>query len=284
MNLSAHGSRTSFFPSPLDSTFAHFADAKRENASRLVSGMGRSNINHSLETAEILNPLMLNDIPFSHEWNATELPYSSTGPSYGVIDHARRALWSHRLRSTELSYSVIKHMESSISAFLAEETNLVGRLYGFHGVVKSKLDEFPGYSPSTELASFDDLMVALQTKGFNESAARLAYLHSSEDMEEGDAPLSLESVRGFVNFINDFQDLGREPLLGLAPSGDLSVEWRIADNKHLGVWPLDSGYVHFAFIGPSGKLGERAHLSGEGTIAKVISILREHGVDQWAKT
>ena len=132
-----------------------------------------------------------------------------------------------------------------------------------------------------ESAAFERIFLALRRQGLGECAARLAYLRSTEDMEEDDAPLSLESARGFVNFINDFQDLGKKPMLGLAPNGELTVEWRIADDKHLGVWPLDSGHVYFAFIGPSEKPGERFRLSGKDTIAKVIDILREHGVDQW---
>jgi len=132
-----------------------------------------------------------------------------------------------------------------------------------------------------DATTFDGLFRSLKRRGFGACAERLAYLHSPEDMEDDEAPLSLESVRGFVNFINDFQDLGKKPMLGLAPNGELTVEWRIADDKHLGVWPLDSGHVAFAFIGPSDKPGERVRLSGKDTIAEIIHTLREHGVGKW---
>lgn len=284
MNLPAHSPRTPPPPSSLDGVSAHFTDAKRESTSRVVIDAERSNINYSFKMNEILRPLRPSDAHLPHEYNVAELPYSSAWLSYSAILDARLASWTHRLHSAGLPYNMLKHEESSVSALSAKVLYSIGRPYDIYEVVQSKLRESPRYYPSTESASLEDLMDTLQMMDFNESVARLAYLCSTEDMEDGDVPLSLESVRGFVKFICDFQDLGREPLLGLAPSGDLSVEWRIADNKHLGVWPLDSGHVHFAFIGPSGKLGERAHLSGEGTIAKVISILREHGVDQWAKT
>jgi len=132
--------------------------------------------------------------------------------------------------------------------------------------------------------AFDELLSSLKRRGFGACAARLAYLHSVEDMEDDDAPLSLESARGCVNFVTGFSELGDTALLGLASSGALSVEWRIADDKHLGIWPLDGGHVAFAFTAPAEKPGEPLRLSGEGTIAKVIGILRQHGVDQWAKT
>jgi len=134
-----------------------------------------------------------------------------------------------------------------------------------------------------QAADFADICRALRRQGLGACAARLAYLRSPEDMEDDESPLSLESARGFVNFVSDFQDLGKRPMLGLAPSGDLSVEWRLAADKHLGIWPLDGGHVAFAFIGPSSKSGEKFRLSGKGTIAEVINILREHGVDQWVK-
>jgi len=135
-----------------------------------------------------------------------------------------------------------------------------------------------------QAAGFEAVLRALRRQGLGACAERLAYLRSPEDMEDDEAPLSLESARGFANFVSDFQDLGKRPMLGLAPSGELSVEWRIAADKHLGVWPLDGGHVAFAFIGPSDKPGgKRIRRSGKGAIAEVINILREHGVDQWVK-
>jgi len=279
MNLPAPSSETSFFPSPLlDGVFARFADAKRASASRLVSGVERSNIDNPLKVREILGSSMMpSDNPISHEWSAVGRPYSSAWLPYGTISHAHFVSQTHHLYSTELPYSVIQHGENSVSALSAEEI-LAGRIYQ---AMQNRVGGFLRYSSSIESTSFEGLMFALKAKGFNESAVRLAYLYSTEDMEDGDVPLSLEFARGFVNFICNFQDLGKKPLLGLAPSGELSVEWRIDDNKHLGIWPLDGEHVEFAFIGPSNKPGERFQRSGEGTIAEVVDILREHGIDKW---
>lgn len=281
MSLSTHDSETSFSPSLLGGTFAHFADAERESSSRVVTGMEQSNIDYSLYSFRmnaILNSSMKpNDAFLSHEWNAVEWENSSAGLPYHIIQRAHFGLWPHRLSSTG-SLSVLKYGESSASALVAKETPLVAQIYQ---AMRDNLNEFLRYSPPTELASFEELMDALQMMGFNESAARLAYLRSTEDMEEGDAPLSLESARGFVEFMNGFPDLG-EPLLGLFSGGTLSAGWRIADDKHLLVEPLDGENASFALIGPSQLPGEKFRLNGKGSIAEIIHTLRDHGVDKWS--
>jgi len=132
-----------------------------------------------------------------------------------------------------------------------------------------------------EAAAFESIFRSLSRQGLGACAARLAYLHSTEDMEDDDAPLSLESARGFVEFMNGFPDLG-EPLLGLFAGGTLSAGWRIADDKHLLVEPLDGKNAAFALIGPSRLPGEVFRANGNGTIAEVIHALRKHGVDKWS--
>jgi len=131
-------------------------------------------------------------------------------------------------------------------------------------------------------AGFDELLSSLRSRGFGKSAARLVDLRFADDLEEGDEPLSLESARGFVNLMRGFQRLG-EPRIGIFPRGTLAVEWRIADDKHLLVQPLDGERATFAFIGPaSGESGGRYRLNGRGSIAKVIDTLQREGVEQWA--
>lgn len=136
---------------------------------------------------------------------------------------------------------------------------------------------------SVEPSSFEEVVTFLDYQGFDKCAERLIYLHSADDLEEGDEPLTLESAQGFIHLIRDFKDLG-EPLLGLFSEGTLSVEWRIADDKHLLIEPLDSENASFAFIGPSTMQGNKFRLNGRGTIADVINTLRIHGVNQWRTT
>ena len=120
----------------------------------------------------------------------------------------------------------------------------------------------------------------LKKVGLAKSANRINYLRSTDDLEEGDQPLTAESVVGFAKLMYRFRDLG-EPMLGLFSEGTLSVEWRIADDKHLLIEPLDDKNASFAFIGPANKPGEEFHLDDRGTIEEVINTLRIYGVDRW---
>jgi len=278
MNLPAHSSETSFFPSLLDGPFAHFADAERASVCHLVSGVAQSNIDYSLKVHGILSSSMMpSDNPLSHEWSAVGRPHGSTWIPYSSISHAHFMSQHHRPYSAGLSYSAYQHEESSASALSAEEL-LAERIYQ---ALQYRINEFIRYSPPAELASFEDLMVALQMKGFNESAEEIEGLRSTDDMEPDDKPLSLESVRGFVKLLDIFRDLG-EPMLGRFSAGTLSVEWRIADDKHLLVEPLDGDNASFALIGPSHTPGaDRIRLNGRCSIADVVATLRNNQVDKW---
>lgn len=130
-----------------------------------------------------------------------------------------------------------------------------------------------------EAAAFDKLFRSLRRRGFGACAEYIAYLRSNDDMGANDAPLSLESARGFVKFMSNFSNLG-EPLLGLFSGGTLSAEWRIADNKHLLVESLDGENAAFALIGPPSRPGEKFRANGNGTIAEVVHTLRKRGIDK----
>ena len=135
------------------------------------------------------------------------------------------------------------------------------------------------------LPSSDKIDIAvekLKTIGLVKSADYINYLRSTDDLEEGDKPLTAESVMGFAELMDRFRDLGK-PMLGLFSEGTLSVEWRIADDKHLLIEPLDDKKASFAFIGPTNKSGEKFRLNGRGTIEEVIDTLQSHGVDGWKK-
>jgi len=284
MNLPAHSSETSFSPSSSGDSFAHFADAKRESTSRLVSGMERFNIDYSLEMSETINSLVRpNSNPLSYEWNTVDGVYSPTESFYksfySVPKHAHLGLRSYRLHSTGLVYyGVIEHEESSTSTLLTKGMNPVERIYQ---AMQNRIGEFFRYSLPAELTSFEELMAALIVRGFNESAGEIEELRSIDDMEPGDEPLSFESVRGFVKLMDIFQDLG-EPMLDRFSAGTLSAEWRIADDKHLLVEPLDGDNASFALIGPSPTAGaDRFRLNGRGKIADVVATLRNNQVDKW---
>lgn len=151
--------------------------------------------------------------------------------------------------------------------------------------VRRIVESRPTSTLHDNLSSADKIDIAvekLKNIGLVKSADYINYLRSTDDLEAGDQPLTAESVMGFAELMYRFRDLG-EPMLGLFSEGTLSVEWRIADNKHLLIEPLDDKNASFAFIGPANKLGEEFHLDDRGTIEEVINTLRRYGVDRWKK-
>ena len=148
-----------------------------------------------------------------------------------------------------------------------------------HRILESIATSYDNLSSSDKV---DIAVEKLKNIGLVKSANRIGYLRSTDDLEEGDQPLTAESVMGFVELMYRFRDLG-EPLLGFFSEGILSAEWRIADDKHLMIEPLDDKNVSFAFIGPTSKLGEKFRLNGRGPIEEVIGTLRKCGVDRWKK-
>lgn len=137
------------------------------------------------------------------------------------------------------------------------------------------------YKPPS-VDKIDIAVEKLKNIGLVKSANRISYLRSTDDMEEGDQPLTAESVMGFVGLMRRFGDLG-EPMLGIFSQGTLAAEWHIADDKHLMIEPLDDKNASFAFIGPANKPGEKFRLNGRGSIEEVIDALRSRGVDRWKK-
>lgn len=120
--------------------------------------------------------------------------------------------------------------------------------------------------------------------GYEECAKAILLLNEIEDLEEGDLPLQIESVRGLLSLFQKFKELKNlgEPVLGLFPEGTLSVGWRIADNKHLLVEPLDSDNVCFAMIAPSDDSPDgKTRLSDKGRIKDIVETLRGLKVNEW---
>lgn len=129
--------------------------------------------------------------------------------------------------------------------------------------------------------SIEEIIEHINRLGYLGCSERIAFLNNTDDLEEGELPLCLESAKGFLLFFTQFDVLG-EPVLGLFPEGTLSAGWRLAENKHLLVEPLDSQNASFALIGPSNdNPDEKFRLNGRGKIVEVIKTLKRQGIDQW---
>lgn len=116
---------------------------------------------------------------------------------------------------------------------------------------------------NTQSSSFEELIECLKLHELAGSAQRIAYLCAADDLEEGDEPLSIESVKGFVAFMRRFADLG-EPLLGLSPQGFLGSTWRIADDKHLYIQFLNANEAMFSSVSPGTEDGLLFRMNGRG--------------------
>ena len=128
---------------------------------------------------------------------------------------------------------------------------------------------------------FSSIFMSLQEQSFTESAERINELANLQDFEEGEKPLSLESVRNFQQFIGDFTVLG-EPTLGIFSEGTLSAGWRLADNKHLLLEFLENNEISFAMIGPDDDATDgKFRLNGRGRKKRVLESLNNNNIPQW---
>lgn len=134
-----------------------------------------------------------------------------------------------------------------------------------------------------QLSSFEEVIEYLKLHELTGSAQRIAYLYTTGELEEGDEPLSIESVKGFVTFMRRFADLG-EPLLGLSPQGFLGSTWRIADDKHLYIQFLNANEAMFSSVSPGTEDGRLFRMSGRGSLPDVLQTLRAKGMDKWRRS
>lgn len=256
------------FPLPLLGEFStHNADTRHEYTGHAMSG-----VSIGIGPAPKIMDAIIQIIAFlSWKEKKMDSAYGSTeSPSTALVTTGQRSekMWGYG--------------GQSVSASLTQDEYLAIRK-AIDELLKKVLDEFLSSFPSTELTSFDGVIATLKRSNLNESAESINELLSTDDLDPSDKPLSLESVQGFINLLNIFQDLG-EPMLGRFSEGTLSVEWRIADDKHLLIEPLNGGDASFALIGPSPtRGGNRIRLNGRGKIADVVDTLRKNGVDEWPR-
>ena len=86
--------------------------------------------------------------------------------------------------------------------------------------------------------TIQEICAALAEGGREDLARRIAYFASAEDLEEGDAPVTVESVLGFWEFFKAVDALEASCLIDLAcsPDGCISAVWRYPDERRACVW------------------------------------------------
>ena len=124
------------------------------------------------------------------------------------------------------------------------------------------------------------ICAALTQQGHPDLARRIAYFASDEDLDEGEAPVALESVLGFWEF---FQAVESEGILATActAEGQICADWRFKDERIVAIWFQDFDKVRFAASYAPGKWLE---IDGGGEIGdreEVTERLVEVGLFKW---
>ena len=70
-------------------------------------------------------------------------------------------------------------------------------------------------------------------------AERVAYLASDEDLDDGDAPATLETALGFLAFFGAVESEEGKVDLGTSWNGEICADWRFPDNRIVTLWFID---------------------------------------------
>ena len=73
----------------------------------------------------------------------------------------------------------------------------------------------------------------------------IAYFASDEDLDDGDAPLTLDSALGFLALFGAVESEGK---IGLtcSPEGWICADWRFPDQRIMALWFIDREQVDYA--------------------------------------
>ena len=124
------------------------------------------------------------------------------------------------------------------------------------------------------------ICAALTEQGHPDLAKRIAYFASDEDLEEGEAPVTLESALGFWEFFSQLESDTRAAL-GCSAEGVICADWRFDDLRITAIWFLDKEKVRFAARQGNGQWLD-LHDSGDTCLlAELTAKLVEAGLFKW---
>jgi len=116
----------------------------------------------------------------------------------------------------------------------------------------------------------------------SELAARLGALHEIVNEDPNEPPISIDSLRSFINFIKNTPYLKR-PSVVLTPDGEIRAEWRKASNKHFAVIFLPNDEARFVIFSPNSKDSDMIdRISGITSVDSLIENAKPHKVLDWA--
>ena len=93
----------------------------------------------------------------------------------------------------------------------------------------------------------------LRAWGYADLADRLAYLASDADLEDGDLPARLESVRGFLAFFGAVESPDGQVDLGTSWNGEICADWRFPDERIMALWFVDCERVRYSACKSDGR-------------------------------
>ena len=129
-------------------------------------------------------------------------------------------------------------------------------------------------------ATIAEICAALEQQGHPDLARRIAYFASDEDLEEGDAPVTLESVLGFWEFFQAVESDTRVEL-GCSTEGVICADWRFDDLRITAIWFLDREKVRFAAREGNGQWLDLDDSGDTGLLAELAAKLVEAGLFAW---
>ena len=127
-------------------------------------------------------------------------------------------------------------------------------------------------SPTT----IKEVCAALTEGGHPELARRIAYFASDADLEEGEAPVTPESVLGFWEFFRAVESEGRVDL-ACSPEGWICAVWKFPDKRRASIWFLDKDKVMYAARKSDGFFVDLNNGREQGSRSFITQKLLEYG-------
>ena len=120
------------------------------------------------------------------------------------------------------------------------------------------------------IRSIPEVCAVLRAWGRPDLADRIAYFASDADLDDGEAPVTLDSALGFLAVFGAVTSADGKIDLGCSPEGWLCAVWRFPDLRRVSLWFMDSDTVmyaarksggHFADLNNGSEIGRRAFIT-----------------------
>ena len=116
----------------------------------------------------------------------------------------------------------------------------------------------------------------------HELADRLNFLNEAVNEDPDEVPISIESWRNFISFLQNTTNL-KYPNIVLTPSNEISAQWRTAPNRHFAVVFLPTGEARFVIFTPNPKDPDKIdRFSGITSVDSLMERIRPYKVLEWA--